>query len=319
LESNQVLLTAKSTRKQGFSDPFFKAMVAVFAWSLVFLAGLLVVILVTSSWSSIKEFGWSFLWTSEWDPVAERYGILPIIYGTLVSSILALVIAVPISFGIAIFLAELGPSWLRSPLGMLIELLAAVPSVIYGLWGIFVLVPVLRTVVEPFLGKYFGFLPLFQGPPYGVGMLAAGIILAIMIIPTISSISREVFLTVPISMKEGAFGLGATRWEMVRLAILPPSRSGLLGAVLLGLGRALGETMAVTMVIGNRHDISLSLFAPSYTMASLIANEFSEATSNLYTSALMETGLILLIITLILNIVARTLVWSVSRTARGGR
>lgn len=300
-------------RKRPSTDALFKIPIAFLAWSVVILAVLLVFVLLKFSWPSIRAFGWPFLFTSEWDAVNERFGVLPVIYGTVVSSLLALAIAVPISLGIAIFLAELGPRWIRAPLNLLVELLAAIPSVIYGLWGIFVLVPFLRTAVGPFLSRYFGFLPLFQGPIYGVGMLAAGIILSIMIIPTISSISREVFSTVPTSLKEAVLALGATRWEMVTLSIFPASRSGVLGAILLGLGRAVGETMAVTMVIGNRPDISLSLFAPSYTMAALIANEFSEATTHLYTSALMEAGLVLLVITLLLNIAARALVWSVSR------
>ncbi|MBI4398696.1 MAG: phosphate ABC transporter permease subunit PstC [Candidatus Omnitrophica bacterium] len=310
-------LIKKGAPRGRLIDEAFRIFVGVLAWSSVGLAVLLFLVLLRESWPSIRQFGWAFLWSSEWDAVKEHFGILPVIYGTLVSSLLALIFAVPLSMGIAIFLSELGPPWIRKPLAALIELLAAIPSVIYGLWGIFVLCPVLRTVVEPFLGKHFGFLPLFQGPSYGVGMLAAGIILSIMIIPTISSISREIFLTIPTPLKEGALALGATRWEMIQLAVLPPSRSGILGAVLLGLGRALGETMAVTMVIGNRHDISLSLFEPAYTMASLIANEFSEATTPLYTAALVETGLVLLIVTLILNIIARVLVWSVSRQVKG--
>jgi len=294
-------------------DPLFKAGTGALAWLFVALSALLLMILVEAALPSIRAFGWSFLWTSHWDAVRDQFGALPIIYGTLVSALVALLIAVPLSLGIALYLAELGPLWIREPLNMLIELLAAIPSVIYGLWGLLVLVPLLRDSVEPFLAKYFGFLPFFQGPAYGVGMLAAGIILSIMIIPTISSISREVFTTVSNSQKEGALALGATRWEMVRMAILPASRTGVLGAVLLGLGRALGETMAVTMVIGNRPDISLSLFNPSYTMAALIANEFTEATTPIHTSALMEVGLVLLAITLLLNVFARMLVMSMTR------
>lgn len=308
-------LVRKDFMRNRWIDPLFKISISVLAWLVVALSLLLAAILLKFSWPAIKTFGWPFLWTTEWDAVNEHFGILPIIYGTLVSSGIALLIAVPISLGIALFLSELGPLWIRNPLNTLIELLAAIPSVVYGLWGIFVLAPFLRSAVEPFLARYLGFLPFFQGPAYGVGMLAAGIILSIMIIPTISSISREVFSTVPNSLKEASFALGSTRWEMVRMAILPASRTGVLGAVLLGLGRAIGETMAVTMVIGNRPDISLSLFAPSYTMASLIANEFSEASTDLYTSALVEAGLVLLVITLLLNISARGLVWSVSRNA----
>ena len=227
------------------------------------------------------------------------------------SSLLALVIAVPLGIGAAVFLSELAPSWISPAISFLIELLAAVPSVVYGLWGIFVLAPWLRTQVQPALGSALGFLPLFQGPPYGVGMLAAGLILAIMVVPFIIAVSREVLLAVPDSQREAALALGATRWETTRLAVLRYARSGLIGAILLGLGRALGETMAVTMVIGNRAEISASLFAPGYTMASLIANEFAEATSDLYLSALIEVGLLLFVVTVIVNALARLLVWSV--------
>ncbi len=283
----------------------------------VALTGLLVYNMATNALPAIQKFGWRFLFTTNWDPVKENFGALPFIYGTIVSSGLALLIAVPVSLGIAIYLAELAPQAIRQPLSFLIELLAAIPSVVYGLWGIFVLAPFLRETVEPFLAKYVGFLPIFQGEFYGVGMLTAGIILSIMIIPTISSVSREVFLAVPFTQREGALALGATPWETIKLAVLGYARSGVLGAVILGLGRALGETMAVTMVIGNRPEISASLFAPSYTMASVIANEFSEATSNLYLSALIEVGLILFFITLILSIAARLLIWQVSSKAKG--
>jgi phosphate transport system permease protein len=229
------------------------------------------------------------------------------------------VFAVPISLGVAIFLSELAPSWLRGPVGFLVELLAAVPSVVYGLWGIFVLAPWLRETVEPLLARTLGFLPIFQGPQHGFGMLAGGIILAIMITPTISSVSREVLRAVPSALREGALGLGATPWESVRVAVLPYARSGLVGATILGLGRALGETMAITMVIGNRAEISASLFAHSYTMASVIANEFTEATGRLYLSSLAEVGLLLFVVTVLLNIVARLLVWRVGRLPEGGR
>jgi phosphate transport system permease protein len=251
--------------------------------------------------------------------VAGEFGALPFIYGTLLSSLLALLIAVPLSLGAAIFLAELAPSWIRPPIAFLIEMLAAVPSVVYGLWGIFVLVPWLRDWVQPALGRTLGFLPLFQGPPYGIGMLAAGIILSIMVMPFITSVSREVLLAVPGSQREAALGLGATRWETTRIAVLRYGRSGLIGAILLGLGRALGETMAVTMVIGNRPEIAASLFAPGYTMASVLANEFTEATSDLYVSALVEIGLLLLLVTVVVNGFAKLLVWSVGGPVRGTR
>jgi phosphate transport system permease protein len=267
--------------------------------------------MVRTSVPSMRTFGWSFLVTSTWDPVAERFGAIPFVYGTLVSSFLALLIAVPLGLGAAIYLAELAPAGIRPPIAFLVELVAAVPSVIYGLWGIFVLAPLLRTYVQPALGKTLGYLPLFQGPPYGVGMLAAGIILAIMVVPYITAVSREVLLAVPNTQREAALALGATRWETTRIAVLRYGRSGLVGAILLGLGRALGETMAVTMVIGNRPEVAISLFAPGYTMASVIANEFTEATSEIYLSALIEIGLLLFVLTIVVNALARLLVWSV--------
>jgi phosphate transport system permease protein len=271
------------------------------------------------AWPAIRAFGLSFLVTSTWDPVAEQFGAIPFVYGTLVSSLLALLLAVPLGIGAAIYLAEIAPAWLRSPVAFLVELVAAVPSVVYGLWGIFVLAPLLRTWVEPALGSTLGFLPLFQGPPYGVGMLAAGIVLAIMVVPFITAVSREVLLAVPRIQREAALALGATRWETTRIAVLRYGRSGLIGAVLLGLGRALGETMAVTMVIGNRPEVALSLFAPGYTMASVIANEFTEATSDLYLAALIEIGLMLFLVTVVVNGLARVLVWSVGGAVKVGR
>jgi phosphate transport system permease protein len=252
-----------------------------------------------------------------WDPGNGVFGALPFLFGTVVSSLLALAIAVPISLGVAVYLSELAPAYQRGVLGFLVELLAAVPSVVYGLWGVFVLAPWLNTSVEPFLAKTLGFLPLFQGPHQGFGMLAGGLVLAIMILPTISSVSREVLRAVPLSLREGALAIGATRTEMLRLAVLPYARSGLVGAVLLGLGRALGETMAVTMVIGNRAEIQASLFAPSYTMASVLANEFTEATEELHLSALAEIGLLLFVVTVLLNILARFLVARVGKQPAG--
>jgi len=266
----------------------------------------------TGSLLSIKKFGWSFLTSTTWDPVKEVFGALPSIYGTLASSFLALLISLPLGLGVAIFLSELAPDWLEKPLSFLTELLAGIPSVVYGLWGIFVLVPWLRDDVEVFLMKHFGFLPFFKGTPYGFGMLAAAIILAIMVLPIISSISRDVLRSVPNSQREAAFSLGATKWEAIKI-VIANSRSGILGATMLGFGRALGETMAVTMVIGNRSLISASLFDPAYTMASVLANEFTEATSDLYLSSLIELGLILFVITIIVNAVARILVWSMSK------
>ena len=282
---------------------------ALFVFALVFLMGYE---MVRGSELSLKQFGWKFLSTSTWDPVAEEYGALPFIFGTLVSSLLALLIALPLSIGVAIFLSELAPRWLERPVSFLVELLAAIPSIVYGLWGVFVLVPWLRTSVEPALIKSAGFLPFFKGVPYGFGMLAAGIILAIMVLPIISSISRDVLHAIPNSQREAAFALGATKWETTKI-VLSDGKSGLLGATLLGLGRAVGETMAVTMVIGNRPEISRSLIDPGYSMASVIANEFAEATSSLYTSALIEIALILFVVTIILNIIARLIVWSITK------
>jgi phosphate transport system permease protein len=306
-------------REVNWGDFVFRRSTALIAGLVIAALAAMAFAMVRASRESLAKFGVGFVFSSVWDPVRDVYGALPFIFGTLASSLLALVFAVPISLGVAIFLSELAPSWLRGPVGFLVELLAAVPSVVYGLWGIFVLAPWLRDTVEPVLGKVLGFLPLFQGAQHGFGMLAGGIILAIMITPTISSVSREVLRAVPSALREGALGLGATPWESVRVAVLPYARSGLVGAIILGLGRALGETMAITMVIGNRAEISSSLFAPSYTMASVIANEFTEATGQLYLSALAEVGLLLFVVTVLLNVVARLLVWRVGRLPEGGR
>jgi len=283
------------------------------------ILALIVYELLVRSQLSWHAFGWKFFAAHDWDPVNDQYGAMPFIYGTLVSSFLALLIAVPLSVGVAVFTTEMCPKWLRSPLSFLTELLAAIPSVIYGLWAIFVLVPILRNYIQPFLGKTLGWTGFFSGPPFGIGMLAAGVILAIMIIPIISSITREVLAVVPQQQREAALALGATRWEMIRLAVLRNARAGIVGAMILGLGRALGETMAVTMVIGNRPEVAKSLFAPGYTMASVLANEFSEATGDLYLSALIEIGLALFIVTILVNALARFMVWSVTRgqPARG--
>jgi phosphate transport system permease protein len=296
-----------------------------FHWAVVGVALLVVALLammavqmVRASSVGLHRLGWGFLGTTVWDPVHDRFGALAFLYGTVVSSLLALGLALPISLGVALYLAELAPRWLKGPMGFVVELLAAVPSVVYGLWGIFALAPWLRSTVEPMLGRVLGFLPQFQGPRHGVGMLAAGVVLAIMILPTISSVSREVLRAVPSSLREGALALGATQSEALRIAVIPAARSGIFGAVILGLGRALGETMAVTMVIGNRTEISSSLFAPSYTMASAIANEFAEATGELHLSVLAELGLLLFGVTIVLNILARLLVMRAGRVAGGG-
>ena len=283
------------------------------------LVGLIVYELLTKSGLSWHAFGMKFFFRSEWDPVNDQFGALPFVYGTIVSSILALVISVPLAIGVAVFITEMSPPWLKGPLAFTTELLAAIPSVIYGLWAIFVLVPLLRVYVQPWLARYFGWTGLFSGPPFGIGMLAAGIILAIMVVPIISSITREVMTAVPQQQREAVLALGSTRWEMIRTGVLRNARAGIMGGVILGLGRALGETMAVTMVIGNRPEIAKSLFAPGYTMASVIANEFAEASGDLNYSALIEIGLALFIVTIIVNIIAQFLVWTVTRgtPARG--
>jgi len=277
------------------------------------LVGLIVYELVIGSRLSWHAFGWRFFVGSEWDPVNEQFGALPFVYGTIVSSIVALVLAVPLAIGVAVFITEMCPRCLKGPLAFTTELLAAIPSVIYGLWAIFVLVPLLRQYGEPLCARYLGWTGLFEGTPYGIGMLAAGMILAIMVVPIISSITREVMTAVPQQQREAVLALGATRWEMIRTGVLRNARAGILGGIILGLGRALGETMAVTMVIGNRPEIARSLFAPGYTMASVIANEFSEATGDTYLSALIEVGLALFIVTIIVNILAQFLVWTVTR------
>jgi len=277
------------------------------------IVGLIFFELVLQSRLSMGKFGLRFLIKSVWDPVAGNFGALPAIYGTLVSSLVALILAVPLSVGTALFLTELCPRMIRPVLSLLVELLAAIPSVIYGLWGIFVLAPFLRHYIEPFLETYFGWTGLFTGPKFGIGMLAAGVILAIMILPIIASITREVITAVPRQQREAALALGATKWEMLRMAVLRNARPGIFGGVILGLGRAFGETMAVTMVIGNRADISRSLFAPGYTLASVIANEFTEAVENIHLSAIVEMALILFILTLIVNALAGLLVWSITR------
>jgi phosphate transport system permease protein len=274
--------------------------------------------LLVNALPAMRRFGFSFLWTSTWDPVAEVYGAAPMIFGTLMSSLVALLIAVPLALGVAIFLTEFAPMWLRRPVAFLIELLAAVPSVVYGLWGVFVLIPFLRQVAVPPLKALLGWTPFFSGVFYGNSMLAAGIILAIMIVPYIAAVSREVLLAVPAHQREAALGLGATRWEALWTAVLPYGRAGVIGSIMLGLGRALGETMAVTLVIGNRHDISASLLQPGFTMAAALANEFSEATTSMYLSALFEVGLMLFVITVVVNALARLLVWRVARGAAVG-
>jgi len=288
-------------------DYIFYNVTRFFAFFVLLLMAVMFAELFIESLPSINKFGLSFITSTVWDPVAEEYGALPFIFGTIYSSILALMIALPLSIGVAVFLTEISPKWLEGPVSILVELLAAIPSIVYGLFGIFVLAPFLRTVVQPFLQKYFGFLPFFKGDIYGFGMLSAALILSIMIIPIITSISRDVLKAIPDSIREGAYGLGATKWESIKI-VLHSSQSGIFGATLLGFGRAIGETMAVTMVIGNRPEISFSLFNAGHTMASVLANEFTEATSALYVSSLIEIGLLFFIITLIINSIARLIV-----------
>ena len=271
--------------------------------------------LVLRSQLTIAKFGIKFFFGSAWDPVNSNFGALPFVYGTLVSSLIALIIAVPLAVGVAIFITEMCPTMLRGILAFLTELLAAIPSVVYGLWAVFVLVPILREHVDPLLIKLLGWTGLFAEPNFGIGMLAAGVILAIMILPIISSLTREVMSAVPHSQREAVLALGATRWEMIRMGVLRNARIGIVGSIILGLGRALGETMAVTMVIGNSPQIVKNLLAPGYSMASVIANEFSEASDDMYRSALIEIGLALFLVTIVVNALARVLVWAVTRGA----
>src|SRR5437899_9046926 len=303
----------RALRGTNLADRLYRTVLTTLALLLPLLLLALVGELVVSAWPAIQRFGGTFLWTSVWDPVAGVFGAAPMICGTLASSLLALALAVPLALGVAIFLTEFAPKWIRQPMAFLVELLAAIPSVVYGLWGIFVLIPFLRSAVVPPLKAVLGWTPFLQGVFYGNSLLAGGVILAIMIVPYIAAVSREVLLAVPASQREAALAMGATRWEAVRSAVLPYGRAGLIGAIILGLGRALGETMAVTMVIGNRHDIGVSLLQPAYTMAAAIANEFSEATTSTYLSALFEVGLILFVVTVAVNAIARILIW------RGGR
>jgi phosphate transport system permease protein len=296
-------------------DRVYRVLTTGFAVAIPVLLVFIAFEVIAAAWPAFRQFGFGFLTSSVWDPVRQQFGAAPMIYGTIVSSVLALVLAAPLALGVAIFLSEFSPRWLRQPISFLVDLLAAIPSVVYGLWGIFFLLPLLREHVMPFLADTLGLgnTPFFSGPAYGNSMLGAAVILAIMVLPYISAVSREVLMAVPRSQREAALAMGATKWEMIRDAVIPYARSGILGGIILGLGRALGETMAVTMLIGNRHEISASLFAPGYTLASVIANEFAEATNELHTAALMACGAVLLIVTLVVNAIARWLVWSVGR------
>jgi phosphate transport system permease protein len=289
------------------ADRLFKGLCWLMAVSVFVLIVLIGYELAHGSNLALRKFGWHFLTSSDWDPMSEQFGALPFIFGTLVSSLIALIIAVPLSIATAVFLTEIAPNWVRQILTTFIELLAAVPSVILGLWGIFVMVPWLRENLFPWLRRWLGFLPLFRGPLYGVSLLAGGIIIAIMILPIITSVSREILRSVPGLQREAAYALGATRWEVTRIAVLSYAKKGLFGAIILGLGRALGETMAVLMVIGNRPQIVSSLFAPGATLATAIANEFTEATTDIYLNALFEIGLVLLGVTVLVNALAQLL------------
>lgn len=299
-------------------DRIYQATITFFALCIPILLLFIAWEIISAAWPALREFGASFITTRIWDPVNERYGVAPAIYGTLVTSAIALIVATPLALGVAIFLSEFAPPWLRQPVAFLVDLLAAIPSVVYGLWGIVVLLPLLRDHVVPFLTERLGLgnTPLFAGAFYPGNMLAAGLILAIMVLPYISAVAREVLLAVPRSQREAALALGATKWEMIWGAVLPFAKSGILGGIILGLGRALGETMAVTMVIGNRPEIASSLLQPGYTLASQIANQFLEATGELQISALMAAGFVLFAITLIVNAIARWLVWRVGREVR---
>jgi phosphate transport system permease protein len=308
----------KALRTVSRGDVVYRAVLTGLALLLPLLLLTLAVELVTNAWPAIRRFGFGFFATSVWDPVAGRFGALPLIFGTLYSSLVAMVIAVPLALGVAIFLAEFAPRWMRRPVATLVELLAAIPSVIYGLWGIFVLLPLLRDTLWPVVRPALDWLPIFRGTFYGPSVLAGGIILAVMVLPYVAAVSREVLLAVPAAQREAALALGATRWEAVWTVVLPYGRTGIIGAVILGLGRALGETMAVTMVIGNRHEVSASLVEPGYTIAAAIANEFAEAVSSLHLSALFYAGLVLFVVTVAVNAVARLLIWRVARGSAAG-
>ncbi|MBI4338142.1 MAG: phosphate ABC transporter permease subunit PstC [Chloroflexi bacterium] len=311
---------ARFRRPASPGDWVFQTIALLAALSLVGLLVAMTLYLLNAAWPAVTRFGLGFLTSSTWDPVQEVFGALPAVYGTLLTSAIAMLVAIPVSLGVAIFLAELAPPWLRAPASFLVEMLAAIPSVVLGLWGLFVMVPVIRDPVERWLGSSLGFLPLFQGPPFGVGFLAGGLILAIMALPIITAVARDTLAAVPSSQREAMLALGATRWEAISRAVLPYARSGIVAAGILGLGRALGETMAVTMVIGNGYQVTARLFAPGNTMASKIATEFNEASGDLYIGSLVELALVLFAITLMVNVVGRLLVrWTVAKARVGGQ
>jgi phosphate transport system permease protein len=304
-------------RNNALMDAIFRNLTRFFAFVVFSLLAAILVSLVIGAMPSIKAFGLEFLWTEEWDPVQEKFGALVPIVGTLVTSAIALLIAIPVSFGIAIFLTELSPVWLRRPLGTAIEMLAAIPSIIYGMWGLFIFAPLFQTHIQPLLQKTLGAIPglslLFSGPPIGIGMLTAGIILAVMVIPFITAVMRDVFELVPPMLKESSYALGSTTWEVVWRVVLPYTKVGVIGGIMLGLGRALGETMAVTFVIGNAHRLKASLFAPGNSIASALANEFTEAVGDLYTAALIELGLILFLITTVVLACSKLLLMQLAK------
>ncbi len=309
-------LAPRSMRRQRLGDIVFRRLTQGFAIGVLLLLGAVIVALASGSTLAFRTFGLGFLTSETWNPVKDTFGALPAIYGTVVTSLIAMLLGVPLALGIAVFLTELCPRPLRRPIGVLVELLAAIPSIIYGVWGLFVLAPLLQTTLQPALIDTLGNVPvigaLFQGPPYGLGMLTAGMILAVMVLPFIAAVTRDVFLTVPAMLRESAYGMGATTAEVVRAIVVPHSRIGIVGGVMLGLGRALGETMAVTFVIGNNHHITASLLAPGTTISASLANEFTEAVSDTYTSSLIALGLILFVITLIVLACANFLLWRLS-------
>jgi phosphate transport system permease protein len=318
-DDGQLALHGGTARR---ADDLFQRGATGVAASIVVILAVLLALLVVDAWPALSRFGLDFVTTSVWDNVFEKFGALPYIYGTLVTSLLALLLAAPIAVGAALYIAEYAPTWLRAPVSFLVELLAAIPSIIYGLWGFFVLAPIMRFQVEPLMKAITEPIPLvgglFAGPAIGKDLFVGGVILAIMILPTVMSVSREIILSVPDTQREGILALGATKWEMITRAVLPYARSGIIGAAILGLGRALGETMAVTMVIGNSsRSISGSLLTPGYTMASAIANQFTEADNELYFSAIVTVALLLLAVTMLVNILARLLVWRVTRGTSG--
>lgn len=316
MEENKILkkIEKKSSKvSQNTLDKFFKNTTLFFAVIVVILMIWMVVALVIQSKLSIDKFGFSFITSIEWDPVQDEFGALPFIYGTIISSIIAVLIATPISIGIGLFLTQISIKWMRIIIAFMVQILASIPSILYGLWGLFIFVPFIRDYFQIPVSKVLGWFPLFSGAPIGLGMLSAGLILAIMIIPIISALVVDIIETVPNDLKAGSLALGSTKWEMIWNVVLPYSKQGILGAVIMGLGRALGETMAVTMVIGNRAEIVASLFAPGHSMAAVIANEFNEATGAIHYSSLIEIGLLLFLVTFILNGIARVFIRKISK------